>query len=199
MNFRFAEEQDVDLILYFVRELISPDCKSTWLWQNGVIMEMDWLFETDGCMCELRTTGVLIKDGKVLVQQELSGSEQEYALPGGHVRFGETLEDALIREYQEELGVDIRCKKLLWTEECFYSWKGKRYHNLAFYFLIDLCDGFDIPDTEAFVPCNDNKNILIGWKSIEEMKKPYIIFYPEFFKTEVDRMDESMKHFVTYT
>jgi len=164
----------------------------------GLLEAPDWLFETKTGMCELRTTGVLIKNGKVLVQQEKTGSSKEYALPGGHVRFGETLEHALIREYQEELGVEICCKKLLWTEECFYSWKGKQYHNLAYYFLIELCDGYDIPDKGTFVPCGDNSNVVIGWKPIEEMQNPDVIFYPEFFKEEVCRLEEPLRHFVTY-
>ncbi len=44
---------------------------------------------------------------------------KEYALPGGHVKIGETLEDGLIRETMEEMGIKIECKRLLWSEECF--------------------------------------------------------------------------------
>ena len=68
-------------------------------------MEKDWLFRTDEYICDLRTVGVLVRDGKLLVQRERNGSE--YALPGGHVKIGETTADGLIREYKEETGVDI--------------------------------------------------------------------------------------------
>ena len=77
--------------------------------------EKDWLFTSEEYICDVRTVGVLINDGKILVQRDLNGNE--YALPGGHIRIGETLETGLIREFKEETGADIKCSRLLWSEE----------------------------------------------------------------------------------
>ena len=66
-------------------------------------MEKDWLFTSDEYICDLRTVAVLVKDNKLLVQRERTGNE--YALPGGHIKIGETLETGLIWEIKEELGV----------------------------------------------------------------------------------------------
>jgi ADP-ribose pyrophosphatase YjhB (NUDIX family) len=96
-------------------------------------MDKDWLFETEEYICDLRTVGVLIRDNKILVQRDRVGNE--FALPGGHVKIGETLENGLIREYKEETGSDIFCRRLLWSEECFWEWNGKQAHNIAFYYL----------------------------------------------------------------
>lgn len=85
-------------------------------------MEKDWLFTTDEYICDLRTVAVLVKDNKILVQRDRNGNE--YALPGGHVKIGETLEAGLIRETMEEMGVNIKCNRLLWSEECFWEWNG---------------------------------------------------------------------------
>jgi stage III sporulation protein AG len=38
----------------------------------------DWIFRTDEYICDLRTVGVLVRDGKLLVQRDRDGSE--YAL-----------------------------------------------------------------------------------------------------------------------
>lgn len=59
----------------------------------------------------LLVTCVFVKDGKVLVEKrpqddELEGGE--YHFPAGHVDGGETLEEAIVREMEEELGVQIR-------------------------------------------------------------------------------------------
>ena len=64
--------------------------------REGDLMEKDWIFTTDGYICELRTAAVFVKENKVLVQRERGGSE--YALPGGHVKAGERLEDASLKK-----------------------------------------------------------------------------------------------------
>ena len=156
-------------------------------------MEKDWLFSTDTYICDLRTVAVLIKDDKILVQRDADGTE--YALPGGHVKIGETLEDGLIRETMEEMGVKIRCNRLLWSEECFWQWNGKQAHNIAFYFSVDLCDGYDIPDRGEFVSQKDNCGVVIGWMPIEKI--PTLTIYPEFLKEEIFRLDGERKHFVS--
>ena len=74
----------------------------------------DILFKADDYIFDVRTVGVLVKDGKILVQRDKDGNE--YALPGGHIKLGETTADGLVREYKEETGADIRPGRLLWIE-----------------------------------------------------------------------------------
>ena len=156
-------------------------------------MNKDWLFTGDNYICDLRAVGVLIKDGRILVQRDRDGNE--YALPGGHVKIGETTADALVREYKEETGADIKCVRLLWTEECFWTWGGRDAHNISFYYLVELCENSDIPVTDEFVPHKDNSSVHIGWMPIDELKG--ITVYPEFLKDEVFHLDSPPKHFVS--
>lgn len=157
-------------------------------------MDQDWIFRTDDHLCDLRVAGVLIRNGKLLVQRDADGSE--YALPGGHVRIGETTEAALLREFREETSAAIRCQRMLWSEECFWAWKGRKTHNISFYYLIDLCDGADIPDLGQFIPHHDNSRVVIGWLPIEQLQDAMI--YPAFIKQEIHQLDTGIKHFVTY-
>ena len=156
-------------------------------------MEKDWLFAGEDYICDLRTVAVLVKDGKLLVQRDKDG--QEYALPGGHVKIGETLECGLIRETREEMGVEIRCKHLLWSEECFWEWNGRQAHNIAFYYEIELCEGYEIPDHGEFVSQKDNCDVVIGWMPLEKLSE--IVIYPEFIREEIYHLDGPMKHFVS--
>ena len=112
-------------------------------------MQTDWLFRGDNYICNFRSVGVLIRNNKILVQRDKDGSE--YALPGGHVKIGESSIDSLIREYREETGADIICERLIWTEECFWEWNKKSANTIAFYYLIGLRNDIDIPDSVEFV------------------------------------------------
>lgn len=71
---------------------------------------------------------------------------------------------------------------------------GKQAHNIAFYYLIDLCEELQITDDGEFVSHKDNCNVVIGWMPIEKMQE--ITIYPEFLKKEIYCLDGSMKHFV---
>lgn len=155
-------------------------------------MDKDWLFESGEYICDLRTVGVLLRNHKILVQRDRDGVE--FALPGGHVRMGETFEDGLIREYKEETGADILCKRLLWSEECFWKWNGKQAHSIAFYYQIELCEGSEI-SIDDFISHKDNCNVVLTWMPIDEMKNH--ILYPEFLKKEIFNLHDYPKHFIT--
>jgi 8-oxo-dGTP diphosphatase len=56
-------------------------------------------------------SGVLISDGAVLVEKRRAGGDADPRLiwlPGGHVEVGESLNQALKREIQEEIGIQVR-------------------------------------------------------------------------------------------
>ena len=156
-------------------------------------MKKDWRFSDENCVCSFRTVGVLIKGDKILVQREKDGVE--YALPGGHIKIGETSEESLIREFKEEADADIICERLIWVEECFWKWGGKDAHDMAFYYLISLTNDFDIPDG-SFVSHKDNCDVLLGWVTIEEMKK--LTIYPSFIKNKIETISDHIEHFVSF-
>lgn len=156
-------------------------------------MNKDWIFKTDEYICDLRTVGVLVLDGKLLVQRDRDGNE--YALPGGHVKIGETTMDGLIREYKEETGADIQVGKLLWTEECFWEWNGMQAHNIAFYYRIELANGSDIPDTGEFISRKDSCDVVLGWMPIEKLAN--LTIYPDFIKETIYELDAPPRHFIT--
>ena len=153
----------------------------------------DWLFTGENYICDLRSVGVLVRDGKILVQRERNGSE--YALPGGHVMIGETTEETLVREYREETGAAIRLKRLLWTEECFWQWNERQVHNIAFYYLIELMNEYDLTDSGEIFSQKDNDDVLFEWMSIERLSQ--ITIYPSFIQREINCLDGEIKHFIS--
>ncbi|KAM0047723.1 putative hydrolase [Helianthus debilis subsp. tardiflorus] len=57
----------------------------------------------------------ILKDNKVLFgrRRSLSIGAYTYALPGGHLEFGESFEECAAREVKEETGLDIKNIELL--------------------------------------------------------------------------------------
>ena len=184
--FKTSTGKFVDIVDYGIT-------RSDWERKDKSKSNTDIVIQTNKTRFGLRTVGVMVRDGKILVQREKDGTE--YALPGGAVQMLETTEEALIREYKEETGADIEINRLLWTEEDFWNYNGRRHHGLAYYYLIDFCVGNDIPETEEFISQKDDCNVVLGWMPIDKLKD--ITIYPTFLKDEIYNLNGELKHFIS--
>lgn len=75
--------------------------------------------------------------GRVALVAIGSGRNLEYDLPGGAVEAGETVEDALVREFGEETGLEVKPGHALGT--AWHYWHrpdGKRIFNHAHFFEV---------------------------------------------------------------
>ena len=57
---------------------------------------------------------ILIKDDRVLLSRRFNTGYMDghYSLPAGHVDEGETVEDCLVREVKEEIGISVKKKDI---------------------------------------------------------------------------------------
>lgn len=61
----------------------------------------------------IRVAGLLVHEGRILMVEQGHEEERYWLLPGGGVKFGETLADALRREFDEEIALRVGVNKLL--------------------------------------------------------------------------------------
>jgi len=96
----------------------------------------------------VKVRAVLVRDGKLLVSRERRRGREHILLPGGRVRDGEAINDALIREVKEELGLEIVPDRLLYVAEVVGVY---RVHDLNLIWLAAVRDGDTTIDERALI------------------------------------------------
>ncbi|MFW6324213.1 MAG: (deoxy)nucleoside triphosphate pyrophosphohydrolase [Desulfovibrionales bacterium] len=102
--------------------------------------------------------GILLDQGKFLAVQRPAGKPLEgfWEFPGGKVEQGETLQDALFRELEEEIGI-VPCSFLLWKEKQKRSSAGAIQ---LFFFLVPQFSGRPRPLEEQGMEWLSTKKAL---------------------------------------
>lgn len=114
--------------------------------------------------------GVVIRNGRVLlIRRGTPPLEGRWSIPGGRVEWGETLEQAVLRELREETGLDVRVIELIEIVERIFDDPPARDSPAApqFHFVIldYLCEA---PAGEARAG-GDAREVL--WVSEEELAR----------------------------
>lgn len=84
---------------------------------------------------EIITRAVILDGNKILLCKK-KGNDY-YFLPGGHIEFGETAEQALGRELKEELGIEADTIEYIGTVENMFSENGNRHHEINLVFFVE--------------------------------------------------------------
>lgn len=66
---------------------------------------------------QVRVTGLLIENEKILLVNQKVSPNRLWSLPGGRLEQGETLEQGIVRELFEETGLNVKVIKLLYICE----------------------------------------------------------------------------------
>ena len=135
-----------------------------------------------------RVCAVILREDKILAMHD--ERSPYYYLPGGRVHLGETAEQAVLREMEEELGVRARILRPLWLNQGFFTEDVDklRYHELCLYFLIDVSET-DLPERgETFTRTEGCHTHDFEWLPFARLQEEY--FYPIFLKTEIFHLPE---------
>ncbi len=122
--------------------------------------------------------GIVRKGNKLLVSKGYDKSKKQefYRCLGGGIEFLERSEDALIREFKEELNINIKVGKFLGICENIFNYKGKNAHELVL-----LYDAYidDKDYQEKYKVIDDESESEAVWIEINRFKDKELTLYPE--------------------
>jgi ADP-ribose pyrophosphatase YjhB (NUDIX family) len=91
-----------------------------------------------GARFNIRVYGILIDQGKVLVNDEIIQGRQVIKFPGGGLDWGEGTIDCLKREWKEELGLDIEVSRHFYTTDFFQLSAFDDSQVISIYYLVTV-------------------------------------------------------------
>ncbi len=159
-------------------------------------MSQDILYKEQDFVFSYRVGGILIHDGKILLQKPLN---DDYAIIGGHVSRMETTEATLKREFMEELHADIQVKNLLAVGEIFFPWGSRPCHQISLYYRVELTDSASIPLAGSFWGFDDLDNQRIDleycWVPLNQLSN--LTVYPQELIPHILSGCTEVLHFVS--
>lgn len=111
----------------------------------------------------VRAYGILIKDGSVLALVENIRGKKYRKFPGGGLELGEGLHDCLLREWKEELGMDVTVSKHFYTTDFFQPSAFDDSQVISIYYIVESLGKF-----ENITPLED---LSVEWISCGEISE----------------------------
>lgn len=144
---------------------------------------MDISFETEQQTFNYRVCAMILSGHQILAMQD--ARSPYYYLPGGRVGIGETAEQAVIREVEEELGITPKILRPLWLNQAFFREDVSQasYHELCIYFLMDITDTDLLKMGHRFTHAEGCRTHTFTWLDFDELADLY--FYPNFLKKDI--------------
>ena len=120
--------------------------------------------------------GLAIKNNKVLVSEgyDKVKNQKFYRCLGGGIEFLEKSDEALKREFKEEIGADVTVKEFLGLQENIFTFNGKNGHEIIFVYAVDVKDS-DYKEEYTII---DKVDSYAAWMDIEQFKNEKEILYP---------------------
>ena len=130
---------------------------------------------------KLRVSAILIKNGKILVHE--GKKFKGFCFPGGHVELGETTSEAIKREMQEELNIEVNIADIFCINENIYTNNLNTVcQEINYYYKVELL--FDVLPDEPF-------EIIELDKGIEKKHKFHWIPITELVESNLQPIDIS--------
>ena len=141
----------------------------------------------------VRVGAIIMKNGRFLM---VGNDRADYLYSvGGRIKFGETAEEAVVREVMEETGTRLEIDRLGFVHENYFigdspKTMGKPIYELSFFFYMKVPEDWE-PVCDSFTDARDKE--FLFWAAPDTETN----MYPSFFRTELKSPVLGVKHIVT--
>lgn len=117
----------------------------------------------------IRTYGILINDKReILISDELYRGQQFSKFPGGGLEFGESLPDAIKREFIEECNLKIEKMELLYVTDSVVPSAFNDSQVIGVYYQVFTDEKFNWPIKSAVFDFEEGSIQSFRWISLED-------------------------------
>lgn len=155
--------------------------------------DRDLTLPVGGGKLNIRVGAIILRDGQLLMVDP--GGLNYLFTVGGRVQFGESTEEAVVREVFEETGVRMEIDRLGFVHEAFFPGaspekRGFQIQEFCFFYYMKVPQGFS-PRSERFA--DSGPEMRLRWIPVDSEAR----YYPEFFRTELAHPSPEIRHIVT--
>ena len=156
---------------------------------------MDCTFLTELGKFNFRVGAIITNGRKILMARNPNERRRFYYSVGGRVKFGETVEEAILREVKEETGIDCEIDRMAALHENFFTDDdGTPFHEVSLFFVIKQNE--KLVDIGSGTPTEGGAhNEYLEWIDLDNSQD--ITIYPDFYRTVDFDSDREFKHFIS--
>lgn len=157
----------------------------------------DCSFRCGSGIFNYRVGAIIMDDRKMLMACNPGEVPLYHYSVGGRVKFGESLEEAILREVEEETGVICEIERLAVVHENFFKAENDvLYHEISIYFTLKPNESL-LAIKSGHLTNQGPEGEYLAWIDLDNCEG--ITFYPEFFKSFNPFKEEEFQHIVTRT
>lgn len=156
-------------------------------------MDRDMTVPCEEGFINIRVGAIIMKNGKLLMVGNDVHPEYLYSV-GGRIKFGETSEEAIVREVIEETGVKLEVDRLGFIHENYFYGDSKTnlkklVYEISYFYYMKVPEDFE---PVCMSMTDGGHEEFLRWIDLNDPIK----YYPEFFRSELLHPVDVVKHLV---